>query len=628
MAHAGLGASYSMHGLSNKGIEHLERALQLDSGNFVAHVFLANLLVGKGRPEAARDHLEQAFVRADVSDFQRELARVSLLSGEQGEASAHIARGLALVAQEAAPYRERDAMGWKWGFGQLLELEKRPAEALRQYTRSLRVHHWRRWIHTRIAALLRGEDSVELEEALDELIASFDAIEKENAGLSPELLRTLALARIYHPDAHERSGALVPARLAVERTEGKDPAILRGLAEVEARSGDLREAVKALEAALSLPGANPYLEVPLARYRDQLLPHFASYANADAFVEASDRILVREEADWRYFQGTREPSDGIRWTEVEFDDAGWDSGAAPFGYGVGGNLNPRYRTYLDDMPRATTVYLRHDFQVSDPALLKRLSLYVWTEAGFVAYLNGHEVARFGAGVPGTVVPHTALGAGSSSVDVPSLVRIDAEALQAGVNCLAIQGVETVGGRRGLFFNALLRGEKLPDAEQVQRVMEELSLSVQGAKDESLLRYLEGRVLQEAGSVLEAAERFRSVVLEDPVAPRPRLRLAECLSAAGDSSAVESLLREFPVNHHETTRDLWDLWIRICLLDLDMGAGDILSDFRGSSMTEAVHFQSSPVDELSATPWKSPERSRTISRSRRTRRCHRSLSQFT
>ncbi len=134
MAYAELGLACG----GDKGYEHWKKALRLDPGNVSAHIFIAALrLRGRGKLGAAKVHLEKALERGDSPDIQRSLALVCLLMGKKDEASAHVERGLELIAKGVGLYRKRDALGFNWGFGQLLELQKRPREALGQYTRVL-----------------------------------------------------------------------------------------------------------------------------------------------------------------------------------------------------------------------------------------------------------------------------------------------------------------------------------------------------------------------------------------------------------------------------------------------------------------------------------------------------------
>lgn len=112
------------------------------------------------------------------------------------------------------------------------------------------------------------------------------------------------------------------------------------------------------------------------------------------------RFLVGPTEEWRFFKGVYEaskPTDA--WRYLGFDDSYWLVGRGPFGYGIAG-----CGTVLDDMRgQYISVFLRKKFVLQNPADVKGLLLHVDYEDGFVAYLNGVEVARRSLGNPGDTV---------------------------------------------------------------------------------------------------------------------------------------------------------------------------------------------------------------------------------
>ena len=83
------------------------------------------------------------------------------------------------------------------------------------------------------------------------------------------------------------------------------------------------------------------------------------------------------------------------WPSDDFDDSAWASGNLGVGYDPSGNYTPAIgldlaAAMLDVNPSA---YLRVPFTVPDPYDLKRLTLSLRYDDGFVAYLNGAEVMR-------------------------------------------------------------------------------------------------------------------------------------------------------------------------------------------------------------------------------------------
>lgn len=102
-------------------------------------------------------------------------------------------------------------------------------------------------------------------------------------------------------------------------------------------------------------------------------------------------VLVREGDEWNFFRGLTAPPP--EWNEPDFDpiEEGWESGATGIGYGDDDDV-----TILDDMQGVyVSVYLRVEIEV-----LEDLEDFIWVlrvryDDGFVAYVDGEEVARRG-----------------------------------------------------------------------------------------------------------------------------------------------------------------------------------------------------------------------------------------
>ncbi|MEN9677274.1 MAG: hypothetical protein RIS76_3170 [Verrucomicrobiota bacterium] len=147
--------------------------------------------------------------------------------------------------------------------------------------------------------------------------------------------------------------------------------------------------------------------------------------------------LIPTGAPWRFFRGLASPSeDAAGWRQTDFDDGSWESGVEPLFYG-----EPLIGTELPDMRgNYSSVYLRHAFEVANPAEFDSLTLKVLSDDGFVAWINGVEVARYnlpdGELGPQSVAKGTLsepLAVEEYSVTNPSSV------LRVGRNVLAIQG---------------------------------------------------------------------------------------------------------------------------------------------------------------------------------------------
>src|SRR5580765_794780 len=108
---------------------------------------------------------------------------------------------------------------------------------------------------------------------------------------------------------------------------------------------------------------------------------------------AQQATLVRVSDACRYFKGTNAPSaPPAAWQQIAFDDSTWLTGVGGFSTGQSYNEN----TVLADMPgHYLSFFCRTRFTVSDPNSVKWLTMRIDYDDGFIAYLNGTEVARRG-----------------------------------------------------------------------------------------------------------------------------------------------------------------------------------------------------------------------------------------
>ena len=90
----------------------------------------------------------------------------------------------------------------------------------------------------------------------------------------------------------------------------------------------------------------------------------------------------------------------------------------------------------------TTLYARHKFSVDDPSVLLALELTIDYDDGYIAFLNGVEIARSNAGPSGTYPRFDAVAIESREAGVPDFTSIAnvASILQAGDNVVAVVGL--------------------------------------------------------------------------------------------------------------------------------------------------------------------------------------------
>jgi hypothetical protein len=103
------------------------------------------------------------------------------------------------------------------------------------------------------------------------------------------------------------------------------------------------------------------------------------------------KVLVARNAEWQ-FRANDDPQ-GHAWTLLDFDAAGWNVGRAGFGFGDG-----EFATKLENIrARPSSIYLRKEFQIVQADAVTELGLALNYSDGFIAYINGHEVARVNIG---------------------------------------------------------------------------------------------------------------------------------------------------------------------------------------------------------------------------------------
>jgi len=146
--------------------------------------------------------------------------------------------------------------------------------------------------------------------------------------------------------------------------------------------------------------------------------------------------LITKGDTWKYFVPTFEPS--AAWRNTGFNDAAWNSGASGFGYGDNDDATIVSQTSL-------SVYVRKTFTIVNPADVDTAFLHVDYDDGFVAYLNGVEIARANVGTIGVPPAFNQTAAGNHEANMYQGGNPDAfsisniqSLLKVGENVLAMQ----------------------------------------------------------------------------------------------------------------------------------------------------------------------------------------------
>ena len=116
--------------------------------------------------------------------------------------------------------------------------------------------------------------------------------------------------------------------------------------------------------------------------RSLLLLSLICFVNASAQVDHWEQ-LVNAHDPWTYFKGNSEPPSN--WNTVSFNDSSWLTGKGSIGYGDNDDSTT--------ISNVSSIYMRKTFTVSQKNTLQSLVLHSDFDDGFVAYLNGVEIAR-------------------------------------------------------------------------------------------------------------------------------------------------------------------------------------------------------------------------------------------
>ncbi|HXT39817.1 MAG TPA: CotH kinase family protein, partial [Candidatus Angelobacter sp.] len=148
---------------------------------------------------------------------------------------------------------------------------------------------------------------------------------------------------------------------------------------------------------------------------------FLAFLYVGLVCGANAAVIFPTNSTWTYFKGFSEASvpDPTAWRAVGFDDSSWPSGQAAFHYENSPGTATSYtgNTLLDDMFGGyTSIFLRKTFVVTNVADISELQFHAFSDDGFIAWINGTEIARFN--MPGGDIPFDGTSSPALAEPVP------------------------------------------------------------------------------------------------------------------------------------------------------------------------------------------------------------------
>src|SRR6187397_809495 len=173
-----------------------------------------------------------------------------------------------------------------------------------------------------------------------------------------------------------------------------------------------------------------------------------------SFLLDAQTTLVSYNSTWKYLDnGTNQ---GTAWRATSFNDAGWATGTAVFGYGING-ITTTVSYGNNNKKKYITTYFRKSISIADASLFNSFTLNLKRDDGVVVYINGME--RFRSNMPaGTIAYNTK--ASSEATDNGTAIQtttLGPGSIVTGTNVIAVEIHQFANGGPDLFFDLQLNG---------------------------------------------------------------------------------------------------------------------------------------------------------------------------
>lgn len=162
---------------------------------------------------------------------------------------------------------------------------------------------------------------------------------------------------------------------------------------------------------------------------------FASGKNRSD-IPVNYKTIIHRGDEWEYLVPDAEPAN--EWKYPGFNSSLWRTGESGFGFGDNDDS-----TVLNNI---VSVFIRKEFTIDDPGEIAEIVLSIDYDDGFIAYLNGHEIARSNLGTGPTVPYNQVTGSLSREATMYTggypenyVIKNPRAILAKGTNVIAIQG---------------------------------------------------------------------------------------------------------------------------------------------------------------------------------------------
>ncbi len=167
------------------------------------------------------------------------------------------------------------------------------------------------------------------------------------------------------------------------------------------------------------------------------------------YFDTRKEELIKANSNWMYYDGNPALTDAS-WKSSNYNETGWKSGLAEFGYGDG-DENTLINYGYDAANKHITSYFRKKFTVSNSSEVYNMEGAILYDDGAIVYLNGQEVFR--VNMPNTAIMYsTPAVAAKEDDDYFQKFLIPASLIKTGENIIAVEIHQNAANSSDLSFD--------------------------------------------------------------------------------------------------------------------------------------------------------------------------------